>query len=99
MAYVFSLCVLFSQYYDLSTNQKSNICKYEKQIRAQAKINKIQPELLASVIFVESAFHPSAISRAGACGLATSCAKVDRWKRNKRQKVHLLAANEPRYSN
>ena len=69
MAYVFSLCVLFSQYYDLSTNQKSNICKYEKQIRAQAKINKIQPELLASVIFVESAFHSSAISRAGACGL------------------------------
>ena len=68
MAYVFSLCVLFSQYYGLGTNQKSNICKYEKQIRAQAKINKIQPELLASVIFVESAFHPSA-KVAGACGL------------------------------
>lgn len=69
MVGLFSICLMFSQSFTLSTSQKATICKYEDEIKRQAKINRISPELLASVIFVESAFRPTAVSSAGACGL------------------------------
>ncbi len=69
MVHALSLCLLFSQHYDLSPTQKANICSYESEIKKQAKINKIEPTLLASVMFVESSFYPHVVSSANACGL------------------------------
>ena len=64
-----SLCVMFPQAYQLSDYQKKSICKYENYIYDQADLNGIEPELLASLIFVESAFYKNAVSKANACGL------------------------------
>ena len=69
MAFLYSLCLLFPQHYQLSTHQRNTICKYEHNIRVEAKKNKISPELLGSIIFVESGFRQAAVSSAGACGL------------------------------
>ena len=69
MAFLYSLCLLFPQYYELSGYQRNTICKYEHNIRTEAKKNNIKPELLASVIFVESGFRTKSVSSAGACGL------------------------------
>ena len=76
MAFLYSLCLLFPQYYQLSAYQRNTICKYERNIRTEAKKNNIEPELLASVIFVESAFRTKAVSSAGACGLTQV---IPRW--------------------
>ena len=69
MIILLSLCALFPENYSLSKHQKKNICRYENSIREEANKNKIEPELLASVIFVESGFHTKAVSPANACGL------------------------------
>lgn len=69
MIFIYSLCLLFQQNYNLTNYQKQNICKLESTIRTEAKRNSLEPELLASVIFVESSFIPWVVSRAGACGL------------------------------
>jgi soluble lytic murein transglycosylase len=53
-----------------------NICKYEHDIRIEAKRNKLDPELLAALIFVESSYYPHVVSKAGACGLTQV---VPRW--------------------
>lgn len=69
MAYLFSICLLFSEHFALSNYQQNNVCLLEDSIRFHAKRNDIEPELLASLIFVESSFHPNAVSSADACGL------------------------------
>ena len=76
MSFLFSLCLLVNQHFDLSTYQKSVVCKFEHEIRKQAKANNLEPELLTALIFVESSFHPEATSSAGACGLTQV---VPRW--------------------
>ena len=53
----------------MTARQRDTVCKYEHLIRVEAKKNNVKPELLASLIFVESAFHVSAQSSVGACGL------------------------------
>ena len=77
MAFLYSLCLLFPQHYpEMGSKQRANVCKYEHEIRIQAAKNGIEPELLASVIFVESAFRTKAVSSAGACGLTQV---IPRW--------------------
>ena len=69
MAYLFCICLLFSEHFELSNYQQSNICYLEHSIRTEAIKNDIEPELLASLIFVESSFYPNVVSSADACGL------------------------------
>jgi soluble lytic murein transglycosylase-like protein len=69
MILLFSICLVFTQQYQLTDFQRSIICKYEKNIEKQAKSNKLDPVLIASVMFVESSFYPRVVSHAGACGL------------------------------
>ena len=64
-----SICATIPSILHLNETQVKNICKYESIIITEAKRNKIKPELLVSVIYVESAFYPRAVSSANACGL------------------------------
>lgn len=64
-----SLCTVMPNTLQMSKYQASNICKYEKTIIQESKKNKIDPALLAAIIYVESGFRPRVVSRAGACGL------------------------------
>ena len=64
-----SLCVVMPSSLPMNKKQASNVCKYESMIKEEAKKNNLEPELLASLIYVESAFYPRVVSRAGACGL------------------------------
>ena len=72
-AILLSLCVAFPASFHLSKKQTRNVCKYEPAIIQEATKNGIEPELLASVIYVESGFYPRAVSRANACGLTRLC--------------------------
>lgn len=76
MAFLYSICLILPQYYDISSLQKKTLCKYEHEIRVEAKKNNIEPELLAAVIYVESSFSPRVVSKANACGLTQV---VPRW--------------------
>lgn len=91
MAFLLSLCLLFDQHYDLSSTQKANICKYESEIRNQARINNIDPALLASVIFVESSFYPHVVSSANACGLTQV---IPKWTGGKETKGKKYTCNQ-----
>ena len=64
-----SLCIIMPASLEMNKTQAKNICKYEKFIVTEANKNNIDPELLASLIYVESGFYPKAVSRANACGL------------------------------
>lgn len=91
MSFLFSLCLLFNQHYDLSSTQKVNICKYESEIKNQAKINNIDPTLLASVMFVESSFYPHVVSSANACGLTQV---IPKWTGGKETKGKKYTCNQ-----
>tara|TARA_R110000787_G_scaffold216265_1_gene325391 strand:- start:545 stop:1021 length:477 start_codon:yes stop_codon:yes gene_type:complete len=91
MPFLFSLCLLFNQHYDLSSTQKDNVCKYESEIRNQAKINNIDPVLLASVMFVESSFYPHVVSNANACGLTQV---IPKWTGGKETKGKRYTCNQ-----
>lgn len=69
MALLLSLCLLSHQNLELSDYQHQSLCKYEHDIRLQAKRNSLDPALLAAVMYVESGFYKNAVSSAGACGL------------------------------
>lgn len=64
-----SLCVVMPAVLEMNKTQANNVCKYEHIIVAEAEKNNIEPELLASVIYVESRFYPHVVSKANACGL------------------------------
>ena len=64
-----SLCMIMPATLQMNKTQARNVCKYEHIIVAEAEKNDIEPELLASVIYVESAFYPHVVSKANACGL------------------------------
>ena len=66
---ILSLCAIMPAAVPMNPGQVKNVCKYEKFIEQEARKNNISPYLLASVIYVESAFLPHVVSRAGACGL------------------------------
>lgn len=95
MTFLFSLCLLFNQHYDLSSAQKVNICKYESEIRNQAKKNNIDPALLASVMFVESSFFPHVVSSANACGLTQVIPKWTGSKETKGKKYTCKQLKDP----
>ena len=69
MAFLFSMCLLFQEQFNLSEYQQRNVCALEHTIRLQAIKNDLEPELLAALIFVESSFYPNVVSSANACGL------------------------------
>ena len=64
-----SLCAIMPSSLQMNKSQKKNLCKYENTINREAKRNDIQPELLASLIYIESAFWPHVVSKSNACGL------------------------------
>lgn len=76
MAYLFSICLLFQEHFNLSDYQQKNICALEQTVRVEAARNDIEPELLAALMFVESSFYPNVVSSANACGLTQV---VPRW--------------------
>lgn len=53
----------------MSSYKEARACKYMPTIVEHAQKAEISPELLISLIFVESSFSPRAVSSAGACGL------------------------------
>jgi len=53
----------------LSNYQNKKACQYMPQIAKSAKKHGIKPEILVSLIFVESSFRRKAVSNKGACGL------------------------------
>jgi len=53
----------------MSNYKNKKACDYMPQIVKSAEKYKIEPELLVSLIFVESSFKRKAVSKAGACGL------------------------------
>ena len=69
MGFLFSICLLFQEHFELNKYQQANVCSIEHTIRVEASKNNIKPELLAAVVFVESSFYPRVTSSAGACGL------------------------------
>lgn len=68
-AMMLSLCMVMPATLQMNKTQAKNVCKYEHIIVAEAKKNDIEPELLASVIYVESGFYPKVVSDSNACGL------------------------------
>ena len=67
--WLFSLCVSIPSNFQISKKQSQNICKYENIITEQSRKNSIEPELLASIIYIESGFWPHVVSKQNACGL------------------------------
>lgn len=64
-----SLCLASTVAFPMSSTQHRNLCKWEADIIRESNDNNIAPELLASLIYVESAYWPSSVSYANACGL------------------------------
>ena len=71
-----SLCVVMPALLEMSEKQANTVCKYENVIIQEANKNNIEPELLASLIYVESSFRTRVVSSANACGLTQV---VPRW--------------------
>ena len=64
-----SLCLAAQIAFPMSSTQHRNLCKWEADIVRESSKNNIEPELLAALIYVESAYWPSSVSYANACGL------------------------------
>ena len=69
MESILTLCLAAGLSLQLSPTQQRNICRYEDDIIQSAKKHNLEPELVAAVMFVESAYYPNAVSHANACGL------------------------------
>lgn len=64
-----SLCTVVTAVLPMTEKQAQNVCLYETQIIDEAEKHDIDPYLFASLIYVESRFEPTVVSRANACGL------------------------------
>ena len=64
-----SLCLAAQVAFPMSKAQHRNLCKWEADIVRESTRNNVDPEMLAALIYVESAYWPKAISSADACGL------------------------------
>ena len=64
-----SLCAAMTAVLPMNNGQKKRACSYEAQIVQEAEKNNLDPYLLASLIYVESAFYPRVVSKVNACGL------------------------------
>ena len=53
----------------MSTYKNKKACEYMPQIVKSANVHNIKPEILVSLIFVESSFRKKSVSSKGACGL------------------------------
>jgi soluble lytic murein transglycosylase-like protein len=69
MLSLLSLCLAAQIALTMSSTQHRNLCKWEADIVRESSKNNIEPELLAALIYVESAYWPSSVSYANACGL------------------------------
>ena len=64
-----SLCLAAQVALPMSSTQHRNLCKWEADIVRESNKNNLEPELLVALIYVESAYWPSSVSYANACGL------------------------------
>ena len=65
---ILSICVAV-QAFGMSDYKNKKACQYMPQIIESAEKHEIKPEVLVSLIFVESSFRRKAVSNKGACGL------------------------------
>ena len=69
MESILTLCLAVGLALQLNPIQQRNICRYEEDIIQNANKYNLEPELIAGLMFVESAYYPNAVSHADACGL------------------------------
>lgn len=93
-----SLCMVMPTALQMNKTQAKNVCKYEHIIVAEAKKNDIEPELLASVIYVESGFYTRVVSDANACGLTQVIPKWTGGRETGRKKYTCKQLKNPRIS-
>ena len=93
-----SLCMVMPAALQMNKTQAKNVCKYEHIIVAEAEKNDIEPELLASVIYVESGFYPRAVSDANACGLTQVIPKWTGGRETGRKKYTCKQLKNPKTS-
>lgn len=94
----FSLCLSMPMALPMSKSQAKNVCRYEEAILREAKVNNVDPYLLASLIYVESAFWPHVVSSAGACGLTQVIPKWTGGKETHGKKYTCRQLKSPRVS-
>ena len=82
----------------MNKTQARNVCKYEHIIVEEAEKNGIEPELLASVIYVESGFYPRVVSKANACGLTQVIPRWTGGRETGRRKYTCKQLKNPRTS-
>ena len=95
---LFSLCASIPAVLPMNKLQKKNVCKYEHLIQEHSKKNNLDPALLASVIYVESAFYPRVVSTAKACGLTQVISKYTGGPETKYKKYTCEQLKNPRNS-
>lgn len=93
-----SLCMIMPATLQMNKTQARNVCKYEHIIVEEAEKNGIEPELLASVIYVESGFYPHVVSKANACGLTQVIPKWTGGRETGRRKYTCKQLKNPRTS-
>jgi soluble lytic murein transglycosylase-like protein len=93
-----SLCLSMTGALPMSKSQAKNVCRYEKTILREAKANNVDPYLLASLIYVESAFLPRVVSSAGACGLTQVIPKWTGGRETRGKKYTCRQLKNPRVS-
>ena len=93
-----SLCAIMPATLQMNKTQARNVCKYEHLIEKEARKNNIEPELLASVIYVESGFYPHVVSKANACGLTQVIPRWTGGKETGRKKYSCEQLKNPRTS-
>ena len=93
-----SLCVIMPATLEMSKKQAAVVCKYESLIIKEANRNKVEPELLAALIYVESSFRPRVVSSANACGLTQIIPKWTGGPETGRKKYTCNQLKNPRTS-
>lgn len=66
---ILTLCLAAGLALQLNPIQQRNVCRYEEDIIQNANKYNLEPELVAGLMFVESAYYSNAVSHADACGL------------------------------
>ena len=66
---ILALCLAAGLALQLNPVQQRNICMYEGDIIINANKYNLEPELVASLMYVESSYYPHVVSHADACGL------------------------------
>lgn len=82
---IVSLCLSVS-IFGMSDYRNKKACQYMPDIVSAAEKNNIDPNILVSLIFVESSFLKKVVSHAGACGLTQVIPKYTGglWSGNKK---------------